>query len=256
MYIYVVSNEKGGVAKTTTAINLATGLTRVGKSVLVVDMDPQASATSVLVGNKTTEPNIYHLLKDQKRQLTAEATIKEALEPGVFIIPGAPQLANAEAEFVKYIDNQRLLLHRLEEVAAEFTFDFAVVDSPPRSLFLNRNCLFAADEVIVPLFTDLFSIEGIVDLIDDISVISQSRGKKIAVDFLLCRVERTRSAQQIARELREVYSHRVFTTLIPKNVDVSDAHGHHVSVMTYAPSSAGALAYQQLVQEILSQHGQ
>ena len=119
MYIYVVSNEKGGVAKTTTTINLAAGLARAGKSVLVIDMDPQASATSVLVGHKNAELTIYHLLKDQKRQIPAEGAIRPSSEANVFIIPSGPLLANAEVEFVKYIDNQRLLLNRLQEVATE-----------------------------------------------------------------------------------------------------------------------------------------
>lgn len=256
MYKYVISNEKGGVAKTTTTINVAAGMARLGKTVLVVDMDAQASATSVLVGHKQAEVNIYHLLKDQKHQIPVDTAIQETSEPGVFIIPGGPQLANAEVEFIKYIDNQRLLLNRLQEVDAAYSFDFVVVDSPPRSILLNRNCLFAADEVIIPVFTDLFSIEGIVDLTDDIGLIAQSRGKKIDIGFLLCRVERTKSAQQISQELREVYGHHVFHTMIPKNVDVSDAHGAHVSVLTYAPASTGAVAYQQLAQEILTRYDQ
>jgi chromosome partitioning protein len=254
VYIYVVSNEKGGVAKTTTAINLAAGLAKAGQSVLLVDMDDQASATSVLINNRERVPNIYHLLKDRKRQVAAEAAIVETSEAGVFIIPSSNQLGTAEVEFSKYIDNQRLLLGRLQEIAEEFAFEYVVVDSPPRSRFLNLNCLFAADEVVVPMFTDLFSIEGVAQLIDDISVVSRSREKKIEVGFLLCRVERTKSAERIAQELRQIYGQRVYQTVIPKNVAVSDAHAHHVSVLTYAPQSTGALAYQQFVQEILTTH--
>lgn len=130
MYIYVVSNEKGGVAKTTTAINLTAGLAKAGKSALIVDMDDQASATSVLLGTKERVPNIYHLLKDRKQQVVAEEAIVQTSEPGVFMIPSSNLLGTAEVEFSKYIDNQRLLLGRLQEIAKEFTFEYVIVDSP------------------------------------------------------------------------------------------------------------------------------
>ena len=258
MKILAFANEKGGVAKSTSAINVATGLAQKGLNVLAIDVDPQANTTSVLVGHKTSAPHIYHALKKNRRDLPISEVIYSTREdtPGtLLILPSSPELKGKETELAGLIDSQRLLRNRLQEVAAQYSFDYCVIDSPPGIHFLNLNVLFAADHIVVPIFPNLFSIEGIADLIGDISQVSDSRETPIEVNLLLTIVEeQTVAAREIKAVLEQTYGNRLLKTIIPKNVRVSEANTNQQSVLTYAPQSKGAQSYLQLVEELL-EHG-
>lgn len=248
---YVVANQKGGVGKTTVAINLAGGLAAVGKTILLVDMDAQANSTFSLLATRAPEPSVYDLMIDQDVEF-ADVILRTHVA-GVDILPSNRQsMRGAERELAGMIGEQVLLSNRLRELNPGY--DYIIVDAPPSLGILTINAITAADEVIIPVAPGVFAMQGIEDLFELIRLIRErlDRPNLKVAGFLMNFYERTNVSRDIAADLQKYFGSAVFATMIPKNVSLEEAHSRDGSVFQHAPNSSGAQAFAELTQEILN----
>jgi chromosome partitioning protein len=249
--IYALANQKGGVGKTTTAVNLGAYLTQAGQRVLIVDVDPQANATSSLNVNKyQLETTIYDTL-------VREAPVKRAIlrntELGLFLVPSSPALAGAEVELVGMLAREYRLKQMLEPVAG--AYDYVLIDCPPSLGLLTVNALTAAaDGVIIPVQCEYLALEGLGQLYRTIELVRARLNPNLVVRGMLMTMfdGRTNLAQQVVDEVRHHFGARVFRAIIPRSVRLSEAPSHGQPISVYAPRSAGAVAYAALTRELLA----
>lgn len=248
--IVALVNQKGGVAKTTTAINLAAALGALEKNVLVVDCDPQGNATRGL-GQKARKPHLYHLL-------TGAASLEEAVVktqfPGLSLLPSDRELVGVEVEFVDVEGWE----NRLRDVIAPArkTYDVVLLDCPPSLGHLTVNALTAADQVVVPLQAEYFALEGISELMATVKRV-QSRlntGLEIGGVLITMYDERVNLSQDVAREARSHFQDKVFKTVIPRNVRLAEAPSHGLPILHYDIKSRGAEAYLAVAREFLQRN--
>jgi chromosome partitioning protein len=239
--IVTVANQKGGVGKTTTAINLAACLGRDGLRVLLIDFDAQANATSGLGKRDEAETrNIY-------RVLTGEQAIDECvLETGcgnLWLVGSTPDLAGAEAELIEVPGRYTVLRERLEHLST--SFDYTIIDCPPALSLLTVNALCAAGRVLVPVQCEYYALEGLSQLIRTLNLVHKKINPRLVIDgFVLTMADsRTNLSQQVAGEVRRFFKDKVYETVIPRNVKLSEAPGFGKSVLDYDPHSSGAEAY-------------
>ncbi len=244
MQTYSFSNQKGGVSKSTSAVNVAAGLALAGKRVLLVDMDPQSSSTFSLTGREHPERNMYQVLTDNRPiQDVFVATDTE----GLTIAPSDLDLAGAEVELLSEAGSQVRL-----RAALPSNFDFCIIDTPPSLGLLTINALAASDGVIIPIDCKFFSLRGIVRLEEIITKTQQYyQAPKEILGVLCTRFNRTNVAKDAVAAIRQRFGDKAFQTVIPENVKLEEAHSHAQHIFDYAPTSAGADAYQSLVKEIL-----
>lgn len=248
--IYAMANQKGGVGKTTTAVNLAAYLAAIGRRVLVVDMDPQANATSSLGLDKTqVMPSLYETLIEG-------AALKEAIisshRPHLDLAPAAPRLAGAEVEMVPLLAREHLLRKRLLPVVSGY--EYVLIDSPPSLGLLTVNALTAAaDGVIIPVQCEYLAMEGLGDLLGTVRLVRDNLNPDLCIRGLVMTMydARTNLAQQVVNEVRQYFGDQVFETIIPRSVRLSEAPSYGEPILKYAPRSAGALAYAALTRELL-----
>ncbi|MBN1919331.1 MAG: ParA family protein [Verrucomicrobia bacterium] len=239
--IVTVANQKGGVGKTTTAINLAACLGRDGLRVLLIDFDAQANATSGLGKRDEAETrNIY-------RAITGEQAIDDCvLETGcanLWLIGSTPDLAGAEAELIEVPGRYTVLRERLDRLT--LSFDYTIIDCPPALSLLTVNALCAANRVLVPVQCEYYALEGLSQLIRTLNLVHKKINPKLVIDgFVLTMADsRTNLSQQVAGEVRRFFKDKVYETVIPRNVKLSEAPGFGKSVVDYDPHSSGAEAY-------------
>jgi chromosome partitioning protein len=247
--VYATTNQKGGVGKTTTAINLAASLAANDLRILVVDNDPQGNATSGFGISKDPErPSTYDLLLAETPP--TGAVVATAFE-GVSIIPADKNLAGANLELVDLPEREFRLRQRLADIRGQF--DFVIIDCPPALDLLTLNALMAADAVVVPIQCEFFALEGISELMDTIDRIRESFSHPIEIAGILLTMydDRTNLTRQVAADLREFFQDEVFKTIIPRSVKLAEAPSFGKPILAYDPRSKGAESYIQLAKEIL-----
>jgi chromosome partitioning protein len=240
MQIFCVANQKGGVGKTTTAVNLAAGLAKVGQRVLLVDLDPQGNATMGSGINKAkAQHTVYHVLIGQ----AAVADARQKSEHGYDVLPSNRELAGAEIDLVEFEDRETRLKSALALVEADY--DFALIDCPPSLSMLTLNGLVCANGVVIPMQCEYFALEGLSDLVNTIRRVTNNLNKELKIIGLL-RVmfdPRMTLSQQVSAQLEQHFADKVFKTIIPRNVRLAEAPSYGQPGVTFDPASRGAQAY-------------
>jgi len=250
--VVAIANQKGGVGKSTTAINLGAYLAMEGQRVLVVDLDPQSNATSGLgMGSNVTEQQIYDVLVNE---VPLEEIIVQTSTEGLDLAPSSLRLAGAEVELVSLYSREGRLKKSLETIRERY--DIILVDCPPSLGLLTVNALAAADEVMIPIQCEYYALEGLVLLLRTIEKIRVYLNPDLRIGGILLTMHDTRTniSKQVMEEVRKQYPNETFNAVIPRNVRLSEAPSYGQPISQYDPLSRGAQAYQSLAKEVIS-HG-
>jgi chromosome partitioning protein len=250
--IIAIANQKGGVGKTTTAVNLAASLAQGGKKVLLVDADPQGNATSGAgIQRSNTRRSLYHALISGEpiKDLVIPTEI-----PTLWVLPSDKNLAGAEVELVDSEDRNRALKRLLIPIREYFHYIF--IDCPPSLGLLTVNGLTAADSLLVPIQCEYYALEGVTELFDTLARLRRELNPNLAIEGLLLTMfdERTNLSTAVAKDLRDFYGSQVLETVIPRNVRLAEAPSYGKPIIIYDPRSRGSESYSQLAKEILN-HG-
>jgi chromosome partitioning protein len=248
--VVALANQKGGVGKTTTAINLGAALAERGCQVLLVDLDPQANTSSGLgVDPRRARLSVYELLLGEAR--VDEVALASSV-PGLFLVPSTPALAGAEIELAAMPERELRLRNGLADLAGGY--GLVLIDCPPSLGLLTLNALAAATEMLIPMQSEYFAMEGLGHMLYTQRLVRVNLNPELELGGILVTQfdGRTALAWQVLAELRRTYPDTVFRTLIPRNVRVSEAPSHGLPVTTYDPACRGAIAYRQLAEEVLS----
>ncbi len=245
--IYAIANQKGGVGKTTTAVNVAACVADAGYETLLVDLDPQCNATVALGVEKGAEPNVYDVLSGGAS--LHEASTATAVER-LWLTPSTPDLAAANVELPRLAGSENRLQEALGDVRERYLF--TVLDCPPSLGPLTVNALVATDRVIVPVQTEYFALEGLAGLLDTLSLIQRELNPRLTVAGMVLTMHdgRTRLAQDVEREVRGHFPDLVFDAVIPRNVRVGEAPSFGVPVTRHDPHCSGSVAYLKLAREV------
>ena len=248
--IIAIANQKGGVGKTTTTINLACALHNRGKRVLVVDYDPQGNCTSGMGVDKNTKPNVYDLLEDAA--LTPDVIVKT---PYGDVLPSNKAMAGAAVELVGVENREYRLKEALDTVKDRY--DYIFIDSPPSLELLTLNALCAADSVLVPMQCEYFAMEGLSDLMTTVRMINKKLNPRLEIEGVVLTMydSRVKLSEQVEKEIRGYFGSRVYNTRIPRNVRLAEAPSHAKPVIQYDRMSKGARADLKLGSEFLKRQG-
>ena len=243
-------NQKGGVGKTTSTINIGAYLAEAGKSVLLVDFDSQANLSSgVGIDAKNAKPGVYELISGLT---TIDAAIRPTPVKGLSVIPAGVDLSGAAVELIEQDERDFFLKKALEPVQKHY--DYILIDCPPSLGVLTLNGITAANEVLIPMQCEYFAMEGLSHLLQNVKRIQKTLNPKLEIGgiFFTMYDPRTRLAQQVVKEVSSYFQNKVFSTIIPRNVRLSEAPSHGLPVSKYDPACSGAKAYKSLAQEVLS----
>jgi chromosome partitioning protein len=245
--VYAIANQKGGVGKTTTAVNVAACIAEAGYDTLLVDIDPQANATVGLGLPKDAVPNVYDVLSGDA---TAEAAVRDTVIDRLKVVPSSPDLAGANVELPRQPGSEGRLRDALAGVRGRFAY--TLLDCPPSLGPLTVNALVAADRVIVPVQTEYFALEGLAGLLDTLALVQRELNPRLAVAGMLLTMHdgRTRLGRDVEREVREHFPDLVFDTVIPRNIRIGEAPSYGRPVIHHDPHCAGADAYFALAREV------
>ncbi|MDX1819463.1 MAG: ParA family protein [Alphaproteobacteria bacterium] len=254
--IIAIANQKGGVGKTTTTINLGAALSRLGCKVLIVDLDPQGNASTGLgIATDDREYTTYELLLDD---VSLSEVIKPTETPGLFIVPATVDLSSADVELVSNEKRSFLLHDALRQFAMDdLGYDYILIDCPPSLNLLTVNAMVAAHSILVPLQSEFFALEGLSQLMLTIREVRQAANAALRIEGVVLTMYDMRNnlSQQVEADARENLGELVFRTVIPRNVRLSEAPSFAKSVLDYDPESKGARAYIALAEELLKNHG-
>ena len=251
--IVAIANQKGGVGKSTTAINLGAGLAFQGERVLLVDLDPQGNTTSGLgVDRSAIKQSTYDLLVDD---VAAEDVIEPCSVRDLFLVPATIDLAGAEIELVSMFSREHRLENALKTVVDDY--DFVLIDSPPSLGLLTINGLTAADEVLIPIQCEYYALEGVGQLIRNIQLVQTSLNPQLDVEGVVLTMYdgRTTLSKQVTREVRDHFGKTAYKTVIPRTVRLSEAPSHGEPIEAYDRMNRGAIAYRELASEFRRRHG-
>ena len=255
MRIVALANQKGGVGKTTTAVNLGAALAELGHRILLIDLDPQANATSSFGLQGTDGTSLYD-------PLLGGASITEKILPtrrdGLFIVPADIDLAGAEVEIARMPNHLTRLAETLKPLQSDDTFDFVLLDCPPSLGILMSNALAAADELLTPIQCEYFALEGLVKIVRLVEQVRDSGANdRLEIGGIVMTMfdSRTNLSAQVVADVREHFAERVYQTVIPRSVRLSEAPSFGKSILEYAPSGAAAQAYRALAREFIERHG-
>jgi len=246
--IISIVNQKGGVGKTTTSINLAAYLSKLGKSVLLVDLDPQSNATSGLGFDKNLDRGVYEVLTGPE----SFGDVKIQTEhQGFHLAPSTPSLAGANVEFVNLDRREFRLYDNLLDIRNNY--DYILIDNPPSLGLLTLNGLTAADQILIPVQAEFFALEGLGQLIETINLIKENLKPELDVLGVVLTMydSRFRLANDVLRELYNYFPDKIFRSVIPRSVRLSEAPSHGQTILRYDPQSKGARAYERLAKELV-----
>ncbi len=249
--LLAITNQKGGVGKTTTAINLAAALATKGLKTLLVDLDPQANASMSFLDVHSLEKSVYDALADGQTPLREVLRPADKL-PALTIAPASIALAKLEAKLIGEIDSQFRLKDRLEPLRSEF--DFVIFDTPPTLGIITVNALVAASHVLIPIQSSYFALEGTDDLLETIDKVKARSNPALQILGAVITLydRRTVLARDIVEQIRRVFGDRLFETVITKSVRLEESPAYRESIFSFAPRSSGAYEYYKLSEEILS----
>lgn len=247
--IIAVANQKGGVGKTTTAVNLSACLAEAGKRVLLIDIDPQGNATSGLgVNRKGLKASVYELLLDD--MAVNDAAVETGVE-GLWLVPATIDLAGAEIELVPRISRENRLKRALEP--ARSRFDFILIDCPPSLGLLTINALTAADSILIPIQCEYYALEGLTQLMDTFKLVREALNPALEVEGVLLTMfdGRTNLSIQVVEDVKRFFRGKVYRSIITRNVRLSEAPSHGLPITMYDGKSKGAEAYVDLAREVI-----
>ena len=253
MKTIAIANQKGGVGKTTTAINLSSGLSYRDKRVLLVDLDPQANAThGLLRPNDVYDKDIYQVLMSE---ISIEEAIIHKTKPHLDILPSHISLAGAELVMDKIEKGKEALLKKQLDTIRD-QYDYIIIDCPPSLGLLTTNALTAADSVLIPVQCEYYALEGVTQLFLTIRLVQKTYNPKLRIEGILLTMfdVRTRLSVEVSQEVRKNFMKQVYQIAIPRNVKLSEAPSRSLSIFEYDDSSAGAKAYKQLTEELIEQN--
>ena len=243
-----VANQKGGVGKTTTTVNLGTILAKRGKKVLLIDADPQGNATSGLGVDKEVEPSTYDILVN-------DAELKDAIQDTIIknlkVCPANMNLAGAEVEVVSMMSREQRLKEKLEPI--KNMFDYILIDCPPSLGLITLNSFTASDSVLIPVQCEYFALEGLGQLLNTVNLVKKHLNKEIRIEGALLTMYdmRTNLSNQVVKEVKKYFDDKVYKTVIPRNVRLSEAPSYGMPITEYDPRSKGAKSYTKFAREFL-----
>lgn len=248
--IICIANQKGGVAKTTTAVNLAFGLAKEGHATLLIDTDPQANATFAVIGRKEPARTIYDLFA---RDSSFGEVVMGTQQDNLDLLPSEIDLAGAEAEFIGQVGSQVLLRSKLKKATLN-RYEYVILDTPPSLGLLTLNALAASKEVIIPISASFFALKGLQQLEKTIGLVQDRLDNpNLHILGVLCTMyDYTNVAIDVREAILQRYKDQAFETVIPRNIKLEEAHSRGGSVLDYAPLCKGTSAYEALVKEVIS----
>ncbi|MDG5789412.1 AAA family ATPase [Evansella sp. AB-P1] len=250
--VIAIANQKGGVGKTTTAVNLSACLAHVGRKTLIIDIDPQGNTTSGIgIDKGDVDHCIYNVLVEDRK---AHDVIIPTIVDNLHIIPSTIQLAGAEIELVPTISREVRLKRAIEQVKSDY--DYVIIDCPPSLGLLTINSLTAADSVLIPVQCEYYALEGLSQLLNTVRLVQKHLNHDLEIEGVLLTMldARTNLGIQVIEEVKKYFREKVFQTIIPRNIRLGEAPSHGEPIITYDPKSRGAEVYIDLAKEVMN-HG-
>ncbi len=246
--IIAIANQKGGVGKTTTSVNLSALLAKRGKKVVLIDADPQGNATSGLGVDKDVEKSLYDVLINEE---PVAGTLQDTVEKNLKICPSNMNLAGAEVELVSQMSREHRLKEQLEGIKDKY--DYIFIDCPPSLGLITLNSFTAADSVLIPVQCEYYALEGLGQLLNTINLVKKHLNKSLEIEGALLTMYdiRTNLSNQVVKEVKKYFDDKVYKTVIPRNVRLSEAPSFGMPITMYDPKSKGARSYEKLAKEFL-----
>ena len=249
--VVAIANQKGGVGKTTTSVNLSSILAKKGRKVLLIDTDPQGNATSGLGIDKELESSVYDVIVNE---VPIEKTLKNTHHKNLKVCPSTINLAGAEVELVSMISREQRLKEKIDEIKDKF--DYIIIDCPPSLGLITLNTFTAADSVLIPIQCEFYALEGLGQLMNTINLVKKHLNKELKIEGALLTMYdmRTNLSNQVVQEVSKYFGNNVYKTVIPRNVKLSEAPSYGMSITEYDSRSKGAKAYEKLAKEFLKKN--